>query len=175
VETPGQRASILLGELEEELASKDRVIEDLRRQLEERPRAVAPMLIELFEEEQLHVARARELVQKLESVSAPTPPAAIDGDARQLRQQLESERQAHQEQAARLVAELEQAREAAAGLDAVLMEQRGALQRIEAKFNLYAAAVTKIAEPPARRGPKLLTPSKQVPPRRAKADGLAVP
>jgi len=91
--------------------------------------------------------------------------ACLKEERENARRQLEAEREAHQEEKARLLLELESARGLASALEVALIEQRGALQRIEAKFSLYSAAVSKLAQMPERKRPKLLESSRQVPQR----------
>jgi len=104
-----------------------------------------------------HVAR---LINELETVRETKP---VQDGAVRLREQMDSEREAHESEKAVLKAELETSRETVAALEAALIEQRGALQRIEAKFSLYAAAVSKLSQHPELKRPKLLESSKQLP------------
>ncbi|MEO8025970.1 MAG: hypothetical protein ABI823_05835 [Bryobacteraceae bacterium] len=165
MESAGQRASNLLHELEEELAAKDREIASLKAQLTERASPVPPGLTELLDAQQAQLERSRRLLYAIENFSAQPPVSGNtpDEEVLQLRAQLRDERVAHEEQVGRLIGELETARECASSLEGALLELRGALQRIEAKFNLYAAAVLKLSEVPEPKRPKLLSPSKQLP------------
>lgn len=86
----------------------------------------------------------------------------VNEEVCELRRQLEFEREEHQQAVSKLAEALEAARESESALETALLAQRGAMQRIEAKFNLYAAAVSKLAGPAEVKRPKLLQPLKQL-------------
>lgn len=175
MESTGQRVSTLLHDLEEELAARDREIAELHCGLASRAPVLPAGILDLIDEQQEQLSRTRELLQSLEAAAlAPPPPPSASEEIEQLQLQLESEREEHRQQIEELTRELEAAREAAVALEAILLEQRGALQRIEAKFNLYAAAVLKLLQPPVEKRPKLLPPSKKAAAQKPKADGFFI-
>ncbi len=115
-----------------------------------------------------HIAR---LINELESARESASPKTCFED---LHRELEMEKARHQAEVAALHVELEAAKESGSVLEAGLIEQRGAFQRIEAKFSLYAAAVSKLAVMPEPKRPKLLQSAKQLPQRNPQASAQSI-
>ncbi len=121
-----------------------------------------------------HDAHQQHIARLITDREAQEAKQATTAEAEALHKQLEQEREAHQQAIAKLNEDLEAARVSEASLEAALMEQRGALQRIEAKFSLYSAAVAKLAEPPEPRRAKLLQSSKQLSQRKPRTSGYSL-
>lgn len=139
------RASSIVQELEDALAARDEEIASLRAELSVRPQG----LILLIEEQQDQLERMKKLLAALETQTSGAPGDPLpDNPARP---------GAGLELAVRPDPAADSAEDREA-LESALVTLRGALQRIEAKFHLYGAAVEKLARPqPPASQPKVLT------------------